>query len=123
MFNGLISSSGLSNEEFSDKAYDTGARAFWVNDRIALSTFDKTKWFDPPKYFLKNYGYDCFEASKRLEVFRESLFDVGWDVSKRHEDFELFRPIVNKMMDLNSKILDDMQQTNIKIAGLKKFIL
>lgn len=123
MHHKLLSASKMTNVEFSDKAYDTGARANWVNDKIIQGTFDKTKWFDPPKYFLKHYDYDCMKMSETLEAFRESLFSVGFDSEKRSEDIELFRPIINVMMNLNGKILKDMKLIKIRVTSSRKSIV
>lgn len=119
----LYSTSRMSDEEFSGKAYDTGAHANWVNERIIQSTFDRTKWIDPPKYFLKHYGYDCIRMAEELSELRESLSLIGMDDLERKEHVELFKPVVNVMFDLNCKILDDMRLIKIKIASARKSII
>ena len=124
MHNKLRSSLKLPTEEFFDMAYDTGSRANWVNERIMQGTFDKAKWFDPPTYFSKRYGYDCKKMSEVLCSFREDVL-LPLDVydGEREEAIRKFSLIVDVMSRLNHDVLDDMKLIKIKLTGTKKSIL
>ena len=119
----LITAHELSDEEYDVKAYDTGSYANWVNDRIMQGTYDRTKWIDPPKYFLKKYNYDCMVMNKTLYDFRDYLFSISGDCTKRKECLKELEPIKSAMMSLNSMILDDMRLIEVKIASAKKAII
>jgi len=119
----LWSSSKSTDEEFYNTAYDALCAANWVNDRIMQSTFDKVKWFDPPKYFNKNYGYDCLKTSEELYELREFIIHNGDNNQMRKEVINKIRDASHIMMTLNHNILTDIDSLKIKITYAKKSII
>ena len=119
----LWSSSKGTDEEFSNTAYDTLCAINDVNSRIMQSTFDKVKWFDPPNYFNKHYGYDCLKTSEELYELREFIIHNGYDSQMRKEVIDKIRDASHIMMTLNHNILTDIDLLKIKITGAKKSII
>ena len=119
----LFESIKLPYEEFFDLAYDTLARANWVNERIMQGTFDKAKWLDPPKYFLDKYGYDYLAVAEQISNFKEQIYNFGEAIETRKEEVDKFSPIEKVMFQLNCSVLDDMELIKIKITSSKKSII
>lgn len=94
-----------------------------INSRIMQSTFAKVKWFDPPNYFNKNYGYDCLKTSEELYELREFIIHNGDDSQMRKEVINKIRDASHIMITLNHNILTDIDSLKIKIIYAKKSII
>ena len=119
----LHTNSTISDEDYSNAAYETVCRANWVNERILQGTFDKAKWFDPPKYFLCRYGYDALEIGKILYEFRDFLIGADYSIHNRKNIIKGFDPIRKIVLDLNHKVSDDMKAINIRLSSARKSLL
>ncbi|MDL2232502.1 hypothetical protein LJC63_02840 [Ruminococcaceae bacterium OttesenSCG-928-L11] len=117
----LYNYKNMTDEEFAERAYDTGSRANWVNDRILHnSIFDKEQWLQPQRYFHRRYNYDSVAMCDVLNEFKDTLYLVGTDSAKRKEEVESFRPVLKAMTGLNKNILDDVSVLKTKLANSKK---
>ena len=119
----LFGAEKMSDEDFFNTAYDAASYANHVNDHIMQSTFDKVKWFDPPKYCLKQYSYDCMEKANFFEELHSFLYEYGEDSARRKEVIDRVEEASHIMLPLNSKILDDITSLEVKIAGAQKSII
>ncbi len=122
-FRKLWSRELTSDENFYDAAYDAGASANWVNDRISQSTFDKQKWFNPQKYILKKYNYDSYDMCTKLSDLREYIIMNGEDISRRKLVINEIDKVYRLLLSLNNKVLADMKTIEIKLSVVKKSFL
>jgi hypothetical protein len=121
MHHHLYSAQKLSDEEHYNFVYDVVCRASWVNTRIMQGTFNKTKWFDPPKYFLRRYKYDSISASHIIGNCREKVINA--DCLGVKNTVMLFESVYALMFNLNKMIIDDITTINTKIVSSRKSIL
>ena len=112
-----------SNEKFFDDAYDAGASANWVNDRILQSIFDNQKWFNPRKYFKRKYDYDSYYMCNTLSDLREFIIMNGEDGGNRKSVIDEIGKLNRIMLSLNGKIIDDLKSIEIKLSVIKKSFL
>lgn len=119
----LFGAKMMSDEDFFNTAYDAASFANHVNERIMQSTFDKVKWFDPPKYCLKHYGYDYMEKASFFEDLHIFLCNYGENSDRRKEVIDKIEEASHIMFSLNSSILNDITTLEVKIASAQKSII
>ncbi len=121
--NDLFKANRKTDEEFFEIAYDAAMDANSVNVRIIQSTFDKVKWFDPPKYCKKHYKYDCLDKVEFFDDLHEFLRNFGEEHDRRKEVISRIEEASHIMSILDSDILNDITGLKIKIASAKKLFL
>jgi hypothetical protein len=119
----LFEATKLSDEEFFNIAYDAASYANHVNDRIMQSTFDKVKWFDPPKYCKKHYDYDCMEKARFFEELHDFLRYNNQENDWRKDVIEKTGDAESIMSLLDSSILSDITVLEVKIASAQKLFI
>ena len=110
-------------EDFFDVAYDTSASASHVNAKILQSTFDKVKWFDPSKYFIKHFNYDPIKESVFFDDLRDYLIEFGEESNMQREVLSKVEEVSRIIQALNTNILNEMTILEIKIGNAQKSIV
>jgi hypothetical protein len=113
----------LSDEDFFGKVYDVATCANHVNEHILVSTFAIVKWFDPPKYFYKHYGYDPKEQSKQINELLVFLKNYDIHSDQRKNLLMRLEKTSSLMFFLDSHIHSDLITLRIKLANAKKSIV
>ncbi len=113
----------MTDEEFFNKAYDAGGSANHVNERIIQSTFDKVNWFDPSEYIKIKYKYNAIEKADDMESLHVFISNNGEDSIYRRDIIKKIELVSDSMFRLNSDILNDVRNMEVKLNVLAKSML
>ena len=110
-------------EDFFDIAYDTASTANHVNERILQSTFEKVKWFDPTKYFIKQFNYDPIKEAEFFEDLHDFLIESSEVDSMQRDVLSRVEEASRKINTLSTKVYNEITNLEIKIGTAQKSII
>ena len=109
------------DDELDNYIYDMGAHVSWIKDYIQPASSDKRLPFNPADYCQKNYGFDVFTFEKKSDLLHDTICENFY--TNKDSVIELFRDVESDLRKLNSNVIDDINNIEIRTGIANKMIV